>query len=119
MSLRPVHLAITCAILFGTISFARATINLANFSAAHPVKIMPIGDSITDDCEFNGAWRAFLQTLLDTNGYPFTFVGRNITPGGLASFTKKHHEGYCGAVIAQPGVLTSRLWLRWHKCLSR
>jgi len=49
---------------------------LANFSAANPVKIMAVGDSITDDVVGNGAWRLYLQPLLETNGYPFTFVGR-------------------------------------------
>jgi lysophospholipase L1-like esterase len=79
---------------------------LANFSAANPIKVMAIGDSITDDCIANGAWRQYLQPLLDTNGYPFTFVGRNqSTPFG--DFTKTQHEGYCGAVVAPPGVLTS------------
>src|ERR1051326_3649203 len=41
--------------------------------------------------------------MLETNGFPFTFVGRQIsTP--QAGFSKTHHEGYCGAVIAPPGV---------------
>ena len=85
---------------------ARGQLVLANFSAANPVKIMAVGDSITDDCVFNGAWRQYLQPLLDANGYPFTFVGRNQSaPSG--SFTKTQHEGYCGAVVAPPGVMTS------------
>src|SRR6266536_1142024 len=72
------------------------------FNASKPMKIMPIGDSITDDCSINGAWRLYLQPMLETNGYPFTFVGRQISsPSG--SFTKTRHEGYCGAVIAPPG----------------
>jgi len=28
-----------------------------NFSAAKPLKIMAVEDSITDDCSINGAWR--------------------------------------------------------------
>lgn len=84
---------------------AHAEIALTNFSTAHPLKIMAVGDSITDDCSTNGAWRLFLQPLLETNGYPFTFVGRqSSSPAG--SFTKTLHEGYCGAVIAPPGVLS-------------
>src|ERR1019366_3759108 len=35
---------------------------------------MPIGDSITDDCEVNGAWRSFLQPLLESDGYFFNIV---------------------------------------------
>ena len=84
---------------------ARGQLVLANFSAANPIKVMAIGDSITDD-NTPGAWRQYLQPLLDTNGYPFTFVGRNQSvPSG--SFTKTNHEGYSGAVIAPPGVMTS------------
>lgn len=65
---------------------------------------MAVGDSITDDCVFNGAWRSQLQTLLETNGYPFTFVGRQ-TSATAPGFTKTQHEGYCGAVIATPGIV--------------
>ncbi len=82
---------------------ARADLVLTNFTAAHPLKIMAVGDSITDDCVFNGAWRLYLQPLLETNGYPFTFVGRELSMAS-GSFTKIHHEGMCGAVIAPPGV---------------
>lgn len=85
---------------------ARGELLLANYSPANPIKIMAVGDSITDDCVFNGAWRQYLQPLLETNGYPFVFVGRqNSSPAG--SFTKTGHEGFCGAVIAAPGVMSS------------
>lgn len=92
-------------LLPGLWTTVHASLVLNNFSASHPIKVMAIGDSITDDCEVNGAWRLYLQPLLETNGYPFTFVGRNLsTPTG--SFTKVQHEGYCGAVVAPPGVLS-------------
>ena len=98
--------ALFCLLLLGALMSARGELVLANFSAANPIKIMAVGDSITDDCVFNGAWRQYLQPLLDANGYPFTFVGRNQSaPSG--SFTKTQHEGYCGAVVAPPGVMTS------------
>lgn len=83
----------------------RGQLILANFSEAHPLTIMPVGDSITDDCVANGAWRLYLQPLLEADGYPFTFVGR-ISSYPLGGFTKVQHEGYCGSVIAPPGVLT-------------
>jgi len=99
-------LVLFCLLLLNPWRSARGELALANFSPANPVKIMAIGDSITDDCVFNGAWRQYLQPLLDASGYPFTFVGRvQSAPSG--SFTQTHHEGYCGAVIAPPGVLTS------------
>src|ERR1043165_7567865 len=80
---------------------ARADLTLTNYSGTNLLKVMAVGDSITDDCSINGAWRAPLQPLLETNGFPFLFTGRQITIG-LAGFTKKRHEGYCGAVIAPP-----------------
>ncbi len=65
---------------------------------------MPIGDSITDDCSLNGAWRLYLQPLLQTSGYPFMFVGRQASFPVLPSFASVNHEGHCGAVIGPPGV---------------
>lgn len=82
---------------------ARGQLVLSNFSAAKPIKIMPIGDSITDDCAVSGAWRSHLQSLLDTNGYAFTNVGRQLSSASTG-FTRLRHEGYCGSVIAAPGV---------------
>jgi lysophospholipase L1-like esterase len=82
---------------------ARADLVLTNFSTTNLMKIMPVGDSITDDCETNGAWRGPLQPLLETSGILFTNTGRNLS-GPYAGFTKRKHEGYCGAVIAPPGV---------------
>lgn len=100
------HLAVL-GLLFGlTNGNLRGELLLTNFSTANPIKIMAVGDSITDDCVFNGAWRLYLQSRLETNGFPFTFVGRQIsTPSG--GFIKTRHEGYCGSVLAAPGVLTS------------
>jgi lysophospholipase L1-like esterase len=106
--LRGPALAWLCLLLSGALLSARAEsaeLVLANFSAANPIKIMAIGDSITDDCVFNGAWRQYLQPLLETNGFPFTFVGR-VQSAAVGNFTKTLHEGYCGAVVAPPGVLT-------------
>jgi lysophospholipase L1-like esterase len=82
---------------------ARGDLLLTNYTASRPLKIMPVGDSITDDCAINGAWRLYLQPLLQTNGYAFTNVGRWISLGN-ATFTKTRHEGICGAVIAFPGM---------------
>ena len=36
---------------------ARGDLVLANFSAGNPIKAMFVGDSITDDCGVDGAWR--------------------------------------------------------------
>src|SRR5690348_11769112 len=71
---------------------AGAELILANYSASKPLKIMPIGDSITDDCSINGAWRFYLQPLLETNRYPFRFVGRQAS-SAVGSFTKINQIG--------------------------
>jgi lysophospholipase L1-like esterase len=96
----PVWLGI---LLLGVLTSAHSELALTNFTVAKPIKIMPIGDSITDDCSLNGAWRLYLQPMLETNGFPFTFTGRQIS-SPVGAFNKTHHEGYCGAVIAPPGV---------------
>ena len=82
---------------------ARAELMLTNYTAAHPLKVLESGDSITDDSVTNGAWRSYLQKLLVTNGYVFTNLGRwASTPA--PGFTQVHHEGMDGAVIAAPGL---------------
>ena len=85
---------------------ARGDLVLTNFSVTNLLKVMAVGDSITDDCSINGAWRQYLQPLLQTNGYPFTFVGR-YSSSAYGAFTKVKHEGICGAVIAAPGLMTT------------
>jgi lysophospholipase L1-like esterase len=95
-------------LLIGGGSFrARGDLVVADFSTNNPIKVMAVGDSITDDCSVSGAWRRYLQPLLDTNNFPYVAVGRNSVfplPGG---FTKTRHEGYCGAVIAPPGAFAA------------
>lgn len=96
------QLLLACLFLAWT---AGAQIVLSDYSTNHPLKVMAIGDSITDDCSYNGAWRQYLQPLLQSNGYTFTFVGRQSSIP-TRTFTEKRHEGYCGAVIAPPGMMT-------------
>ncbi|HTL55829.1 MAG TPA: SGNH/GDSL hydrolase family protein [Candidatus Limnocylindrales bacterium] len=84
-------------------STVRGELILTNFSATNLMKIMPVGDSITDDCSVNGAWRLYLQPLLESNHIAFTNTGRNVS-AAATGFTKRRHEGYCGSVIGPPGV---------------
>lgn len=90
-------------LLLPAMNWARGELRLADFNATNLMKIMCVGDSITDDCVTNGAWRAPLQPLLESNGIWFTNTGR-LGSGGYAGFTKRRHEGYCGSVIGAPGV---------------
>ena len=78
-----------------------------DFSGPRPLRILAIGDSITDDCSINGAWRRYLQPQLEAAGYPFTFVGRFSSVPVGTTFTKTRHEGICGSVIAPPGMMTT------------
>ncbi len=94
---------LVCWSIVGVLSMARAELVLTNFSSNNLLKIMAVGDSITDDCSTNGAWRAPLQPLLETNGFAFTNTGRLLS-AGYAGFTKRKHEGYCGSVVGPPGV---------------
>lgn len=82
---------------------ARGELVLSHYSSANPIKAMFIGDSITDDCVLDGAWRKYLQPLLVTNGIPYLAQGRNVS-FPTAGFSNNRHEGYCGTVIAPPGV---------------
>jgi lysophospholipase L1-like esterase len=97
---------------------ARADLVLANFSNTNLLKVMAVGDSITDDCSINGAWRAPLQPLLETNGFPFTFTGRQASAPSTG-FSKVRHEGYCGAVIASPGVFPAHQYADISNCLQK
>jgi len=90
-------------LLLAAVTTARGELVLANYGVTNRMKIMPVGDSITDDCSTNGAWRLFLQPLLETNGLAFTNTGRLLSVG-YPGFTKRNHEGYCGSVIGPPGV---------------
>ena len=86
----------------------RGQLVLTNFSATNPIKIMFVGDSITDDCQTVGAWRSFFQQILDTNNFPWRAVGRWVSPltqnSLYTNFTKANYEAYCGITIASPGV---------------
>ena len=93
-------LGLVCA-LAGTA--LRADLVLTNYTASRPLKVMASGDSITDDSSINGAWRSYLQPLLQTNGYTFTNLGRWISTS-TPTFTLTRHEGMDGAVIAYPGL---------------
>jgi len=70
-----------------------------------PVKIMPVGDSITEGKYTIGGYRKPLQDLLKSNGYSVTFVGKedNGDPANDTGFSKgmenPNHEGYGSARI--------------------
>ncbi|MEN8254544.1 MAG: GDSL-type esterase/lipase family protein [Verrucomicrobiota bacterium] len=69
---------------------------LASGAGGTPVRIMPMGDSITHgwysgiDPNDLDSYRKVLKSLLDTNGYAIDFVG-SLTNGGFAD---NQHEGH-------------------------
>src|SRR5512139_2714538 len=79
-------LGLVCA-LAGTA--LRADLVLTNYTAARRLKVMASGDSITDDSSIDGAWRSYLQPLLQANGYTFTNLGRWIS-SSTPTFTQTH-----------------------------
>ncbi len=68
--------------------------------AATPVRIMPLGDSITAG---QGCWRAYLWNKLQTNGYTnIDFVGSVVSGGCSLAFDEdcEGHGGYSATGIA-------------------
>ncbi len=68
-------------------------------SAAAAVKIMPLGDSITDGFNVPGGYRITLKPKLDAGGYATDFVGT--LSNGPASLTDREHQGLSGWRIDQ------------------
>lgn len=65
-----------------------------------PLRIMPLGDSITLGAPVAGGYRAPLYQLLTNAGYNVDFVGTQ-TGNGSASLPDSEHEGYGGFRIRQ------------------
>jgi lysophospholipase L1-like esterase len=70
-----------------------------------PVKIMPVGDSITEGKYTQGGYRQPLLQLLKSGGYEVTFVGKEDNgeaaneTGFSKGMTNANHEGYGSARI--------------------
>src|SRR4051812_28763457 len=67
--------------------------------AATAVKIMPLGDSITDGFNVPGGYRITLKPKLDAGGYATDLVGT--LSNGPASLTDREHQGLTGWRIDQ------------------
>jgi lysophospholipase L1-like esterase len=74
--------------------------SVLNLSAAWPIRILPLGDSITDGAGAPGGYRAPLYQLLTNAGYKVDFVGTQ-TDNGAASLPDPDHEGHSGWRIEQ------------------
>lgn len=74
----------------------------ASPAAAQPaggVRVMPLGDSITDGFNVPGGYRNYLYPALVEAGYSIDFVGSAV--GGPASLADRDHEGHSGWRIDQ------------------
>ncbi|MCC3423123.1 MAG: hypothetical protein JGK24_05050 [Microcoleus sp. PH2017_29_MFU_D_A] len=64
-----------------------------------PIKIMPLGDSITDGYFVPGGYRIDLQPAMENRGYAIEFVGS--LSNGPDTLLSQHHEGHSGWLIEQ------------------
>jgi lysophospholipase L1-like esterase len=64
-----------------------------------PLRVMPLGDSITYGAGAAGGYRAPLYQLLTNSGYNVDFIGTQ-TGNGTASLPDPNHEGYPGFTIS-------------------
>ena len=62
--------------------------------AGGPVRIMPLGDSLTDGFTVNGGYRIDLWTMLASAHHSVDFVGSR--HNGVSGLADKHHEGHLG-----------------------
>ena len=72
--------------------------NIRQSSQAPPIKIMPLGDSITQGAGVPGGYRKILYEILTERGYTIEFV-RTKTSNRFAhdpKGTKNNHEGHGG-----------------------
>ena len=87
---------------------AASIVSAAPLAKNTPVRIMPIGDSITEGKFLSsGGYRSLLQDMLKKAGYTVTFVGKedNGDPANATGFsvglTNGNHEGYGSMRIDQ------------------
>lgn len=84
--------------LYLTISLFAATFQLT--AAAPPIRVMPVGDSITYGAGAPGGYRAPLYRLMTNSGYNVDFVG-TATDNSATSLPDPDHEGHSGWRIDQ------------------
>ena len=82
--------------------FAATTI-VCGAQTPPPVRILPLGDSITEGCcsgtTIEGGYRTRLEHLLEANGYNVDFVGTLTDPNPPEAGLDSDHEGHSGFLI--------------------
>jgi len=73
---------------------------VARAPAAPPIRVLPLGDSITDGAGAPGGYRLRLYQLLTNAGFNVDFVG-TLTDNGAPGLPDPDHEGHSGWRIDQ------------------
>lgn len=76
-----------------------ATAGTARAESLAPVRVMPLGDSITDGFNVPGGYRTDLWQKLQAGGHSVDFVGS--VSSGPNDLGDRDHEGHSGWTIAQ------------------
>jgi hypothetical protein len=89
-----------------------APIGAASAESNGGVKIMPLGDSITDGFNVAGGYRIELWNKLVADNHRVDFVGSMVN--GPATLGDRDHEGHSGWTIAQIDAQITG-WLQTHQ----
>jgi lysophospholipase L1-like esterase len=90
---------LACVAAAATAFAATVVPGTANAEADAGVRVMPLGDSITDGLTVPGGYRIDLWQKLTAGGHRVDFVGS--LSNGPASLGDRNHEGHSGWTIAQ------------------
>lgn len=93
------HLLAGAAVAATMVAATAFAIGTANAESNGGVRVMPLGDSITDGFNVPGGYRVDLWQKVVTGGYRVDFVGSQFN--GPASLGDHDHEGHSGWTIAQ------------------
>ena len=85
---------LACSVLAALACLGATSGASVSLGATTPVKIMPLGDSITDGYTIPGGYRIDLEDDLVARGVSFDFVGS--LSNGPASLGDRDHEGHSG-----------------------
>ena len=107
--------AITYTVSDGKGGTATGTLNITvtgTQQSGGALKIMPLGDSITDGYNIPGGYRIKLETLLKAANVSYDFVGSGSNgPSGLTDKNHEGHSGYTnsdlGGVVLNGGVIST------------
>ncbi len=85
------------------VAFIAASVLLSQASAQTPIRIMPLGDSITYGSPVLGGYRAPLYHMLTNAEYNVDYIGSG-TGNASADLPEVNHEGHGGWRISDPAV---------------